>query len=117
MKTGMDEIHSFAPSSSSNRLVYQVQNSETLQHDTEETAPLPATIQYKGSFSIQQISFHFTHLLGIYVRKKLPLERVKMQDRRDRPATRAEKQYVRALAKAAREAPGNARDFDGFEGW
>ena len=67
---------------------------------------------------IKSLRFGFQDLLGIYVRKKLPLEKQKFQDiKQKRPVTRLEKQYVKALAKAAREAPGSSWDFRDLEGW
>lgn len=88
---------------------------------TFEVASVEATsgsVLNKGSFLVQSIQFDFNDLLGIYVRKKLPIEKKKMQEiRRQRPASRAEKQYVRALAKAAREAPGSSQAFNEMSGW
>lgn len=72
------------------------------------------------SFTIQEIKFDFNDLLGIYVRKKLPLAKEDMQEtaqQEGRPATRLEKQYVKGLAKAVRESPGSAEAFEGMEGW
>ena len=73
---------------------------------------------HKGSFSIDTIQFGFVDLLGIYVRKKFIQEKQKLSViRRKRPVSRGEKEYVKALAKAAREAPGNAQTFRGMKGW
>ena len=73
---------------------------------------------WTGYLSIQQMRFDFGDLLGIHVRRKLPLAFSKLQEIQcQRPATRSERQYVKALAKAAREAPGTSSDFEGYEGW
>jgi hypothetical protein len=75
-------------------------------------------VQYRGSFRVREIKFDFGDLLGVYVRKKLPLEKQKMQDiGQKRPVTRSEKEYVKALAKAARDAPGSSSAFRGMKGW
>ena len=72
---------------------------------------------HKGNFSIDTIQFGFVDLLGIYVRKKFIQEKQKLSViRRKRPVSRGEKEYVKALAKAAREAPGNAQTFRGMKG-
>lgn len=74
--------------------------------------------QYKGNISIRRVRFGFSDLLGIYVCKKLPTARAEMRDKgRQRPVTRSEREYVKALAKAARESSVSVRDFVGFEGW
>lgn len=75
-------------------------------------------IQYRGSFRVREIKFDFGDLLGVFVRKKLPLEKLKMQEiRQKRPVTRSEKEYVKALAKAARDAPGSSSAYRGMKGW
>jgi len=72
----------------------------------------------KVTFALQSSEFDFKDLLGIYVRKKLPLEKKRMQENKaKRPVSRSEKAYVKALAKEARLAPGSADDFRGKEGW
>jgi hypothetical protein len=72
-----------------------------------------------GCFTLKSFEFGFQDLLGIYVRKKLPLAKQNMQDiKRKRPITRIEKEYVKGIAKAAREAPGGGeRAFRGMLGW
>ena len=66
----------------------------------------------RGTCSLRSVTFDFNHLLGVYVRTKLPLAKRQLDDiKAKRPATAAEKNYVKALAKAAREAPQNARTF------
>jgi hypothetical protein len=80
----------------------------------------PAGINAKGGcFTLKSFEFGFHDLLGIYVRKKLPLAKQNMQDiKRERPITRVEREYVKAIAKAAREAPGGGeRAFRGMLGW
>lgn len=70
------------------------------------------------SLSLEGIPFDFQDLFGIYVRKKLRHAKQNLQFiAQNRPVTRAEKEYVKALAKAAREAPRNARDFQQWQGW
>ena len=69
----------------------------------------------QGSIQVQSLQFDFNDLLGIYVRKKLPVAKAKYQASQRKRL--AEKQYVKALAKAAREAPGNANAFQGMAGW
>jgi hypothetical protein len=73
----------------------------------------------RGSLSLLSLSFEFQHLLGIYARKKLPLAKQHMADlKKQRPVSRAEKDYVMAVAKAARVAPGSGeRTFLGLVGW
>lgn len=73
---------------------------------------------FEGHFSIKAIDFGFRDFAGVYVRKKLRQAKQHMQDiQRVRPVTRTYKNYVRALAKAAREAPRSSRYFEGLEGW
>jgi hypothetical protein len=61
----------------------------------------------RGNLSLTSLTFEFHHLLGIYARKKLPLAKQHMMElKKQRPVTRAEKDYVRAIAFAARQAPG-----------
>jgi hypothetical protein len=75
-------------------------------------------IKYSGSLSLEAVQFDFHNLIGVYVRKKLPIAKEQMQAiRSKRPVARLEKEYVKALAKAAREAPGNASAFEGMQGW
>ncbi|KAG7362776.1 hypothetical protein IV203_026136 [Nitzschia inconspicua] len=77
-------------------------------------------LEYRqGSLSVFSLNFEFHHLLGIYARKKLPLAKQRMMEiKKHRPVTRAEKDYVRAIAKAARQAPGTGeRTFVGLDGW
>jgi len=94
----------------SSKIVYHVEN-YVEENDSK-------TIQCAGDISIQSVKFGFEDLLGVYVCKKLPMAKAKMHEiQQQRPATRAEKHYVKALAKAAREAPVSLRDFVGFEGW
>ncbi|KAL3916092.1 MAG: hypothetical protein SGILL_005337 [Bacillariaceae sp.] len=92
------------------------------------TAPMqwsslgPDPSEYTGSKCIVSgisVNLGFQHLLGIFARKKLPLAKKAMADiKQKRPVTRAEKEYVKAIAKAAREAPGSGeRTFEGLEGW
>jgi hypothetical protein len=73
----------------------------------------------QGSLSLRSLSFGFQHLVGIYARKKLPLAKQRMLEiKKERPVLRAEKDYVMAVAKAAREAPGRGeRTFLGLMGW
>ena len=94
----------------SSKIVYHVEN--FVENSSSDT------VQYTGDISIQCVKFGFADLLGVYVCKKLPIAKAKMHEiQRQRPATRMEKQHVKALAKAAREAPCSVRDFIGFEGW
>jgi hypothetical protein len=73
----------------------------------------------KCTVSKLSVTLGFHHLLGIYARKKLPLAKKQMTEiKQKRPITRAEKDYVKAIAKAARDAPGNGeRTFEGLTGW
>eukprot|EP00977_Amphora_coffeiformis_P008310 scaffold1878_cov170-Amphora_coffeaeformis.AAC.23 len=94
----------------SSKIVYHVENFVE-DNDSE-------SVQYTGDISIQRVKFGFEDLLGVYACKKLPIAKAKMYEiQRQRPATRAEKQQLKALAKAVREASGSVRDFVGFEGW
>lgn len=71
-----------------------------------------------GKFCIQSFQFDFRDFLGIYVRKKLPKAKENMQEiKKKRPITTKEKEYVKAIAKAARESPGNSQAFQGMKGW
>ncbi|CAB9520454.1 expressed unknown protein [Seminavis robusta] len=84
---------------------------------TESAKPTTAQNNH-NTLSVQSIQFTFTDLLGIYVRKKLPMAKRKFQEmKQQRPATRCEKEYVKGLAKAARDAPGRAAAFQGMRGW
>lgn len=71
----------------------------------------------RGSFRIKHVEFGFADLLGIYARKKLPKAKTCMLQQRNGPITPAEKTYVKALAKLAREAPGSVDAFRGMQGW
>lgn len=80
----------------------------------------PGGLSYRqGRLSIRLLIFQFRHLLGIYARKKLPLAKQHMMDtKKNRPLSRDEKNYVKAIAQAAREAPGSGeRTFEGLYGW
>ena len=68
-----------------------------------------------GYLDIQSILFTFADLVGVYVRMKL--FKVKQIYNASSVKKPAEKAYIKALAKAAREAPGNASSFRGMEGW
>jgi hypothetical protein len=69
-----------------------------------------------GKFSLQSFQFEFRDFLGIYVRKKLPKAKENLQEiKKKRPITT--KEYVKAIAKAARESPGNSQAFQGMKGW
>jgi len=107
-------VHATVPE---NRLTYEVTSSEKEERATTDT-DTSAKMQYSGCFRLLGIKFDFKDLLGVYVRKRLPLAKREMQEVRvKRPVTRVEKEYVKALAKAAREAPGNADAFEGMKGW
>lgn len=84
----------------------------------QDDGPTDASVQRRGTFRLQAINFDFNDLLGIYVRKKLPLAKRRMQEiKQKRPVTRSEKRYVKALAEAARESPGSSWAFEGMKGW
>lgn len=72
-----------------------------------------------GNLSLSSLSFDYRHLMGIYARRKLPLAKQEMMElKKKRPVTVAEKDYVRAVAKEARQAPGSGeRTFVGLDGW
>ena len=66
-------------------------------------------------FRFYYVDFTFRDLLGVYARKKFRHEKQKMQKMKHK--TNAIKDYVRALAKEARAAPGNENDFAYMTGW
>ena len=104
-----------ALSSSGNRLVYEiVTSSKAAEAATGPDSPRVMT----GSFRVVEVQLNFDDLRGVYVRKKLPrAKRSLQQTKAQRPVTRVEKDYVKALAKATREAPGSATAFEGMWGW
>ena len=69
--------------------------------------------------NIKSLSISFEDLVSYYVRRKLFVSRAALRKiQYERPASRAEKDYVRRWARAAREhVPGHARDFEGLQGW
>jgi hypothetical protein len=74
--------------------------------------------QRGGKFHVKSIKFDFNDLHSMYVRKKLTLAKLKLEEiKKKRSATFAEKNYVKALAKAAREAPEHVRAIEFFRGW
>lgn len=79
-----------------------------------ETSP-NGVMRFKGSFFVKSITFTFGDLMGIYVRKKLPMAKSKYLASQNKKPWK--KQYVKALAKAVREAPGSADEFLGMAGW
>ena len=68
-----------------------------------------------GVILLRSIAFGFGDFLGVYAR--LRLHQAKQKYRTSAIKTPADKAYVRALAKMAREAPGNADSFRGMGGW
>lgn len=72
----------------------------------------------EGTFTLQTIKLDFQDLLGVCARKKLPIARHQLQEiRAKRPATRAEKDYVKGLAKESRLASFHVTPVTGMEGW
>ncbi|KAL7540720.1 hypothetical protein ACHAWF_006769 [Thalassiosira exigua] len=68
-----------------------------------------------GEIGLRTVAFAFHDFLGVYVRKKLAAAKQKYNS--SQVKNPADKAYIKALAKAAREAPGNADSFRGMEGW
>eukprot|EP00578_Thalassiosira_sp_NH16_P032780 CAMPEP_0181082046 /NCGR_PEP_ID=MMETSP1071-20121207/3416_1 /TAXON_ID=35127 /ORGANISM="Thalassiosira sp., Strain NH16" /LENGTH=484 /DNA_ID=CAMNT_0023163613 /DNA_START=311 /DNA_END=1763 /DNA_ORIENTATION=- len=68
-----------------------------------------------GEMIVQSIAFTFDDLVGIYVRMKL--HEAKKRYNSSSVKKPGERNYIKALAKAAREAPGNASSFRGMQGW
>ena len=67
---------------------------------------------------IQNIQLGFQDLLGVFVRKQLPIARHKLAElRQKRPPLKQEKDAVKLLARMARKSPGSAQAFVGLEGW
>lgn len=85
------------------------------QHRRDLTGHTNIGVYPNGFF---RVTLKFSDLLGIQVRRKLAVAKTKLQDiQSKRPATRGEKEYVKALAKEARMAPGNSLMYRHFEGW
>jgi hypothetical protein len=69
-----------------------------------------------GGISIESVDIGFQDVLGIYARKKLPIAKQDMQMiKKDRPLKRHEKEFVKGLAKLAREMPRSKEPF--LKGW
>jgi len=111
------QAHALSSSSGNNCLVYEIVTSSSQAE--AETGPddSPSRVT-TGSFRVVEVHLNFEDLRGVYVRKKLPrAKRSLQQTKAQRPVTRVEKDYVKALAKATREAPGSATAFEGMWGW
>lgn len=76
---------------------------------------LPGITSSQGKIILQSIVFTFDDLLGVYVRMRL--YNAKREYSLSTIKKPADKAYIKALAKAAREAPGDARSFRGMAGW
>jgi hypothetical protein len=69
-----------------------------------------------GGISIESIQVGFQDILGIYARKKLPIAKQEMQKiKNKRPLKRFEKEFVKGIAKLAREMPRSNEPF--LKGW
>jgi len=96
----------------------ETRSATTIDGDDSNTTVDHKLVRYSGTMRLESIPFGFGDLLGIYVRKKLPLAKQRLLEiRSKRPATTSEKEYVKALAKAVRQSPGNAHAFRGMMGW
>ena len=100
----------------------RVENPENEQGDDESEGnddDYDPWVKLTTQVELVDVSISFGDLLGVHVRRELPCAKAHLKEiQQQRPATRSEKDYVRALAKAAREAPGNGADtFRGMDGW
>jgi len=99
----------------------RVHNQDLASYPTREALTgVPARTEHDRhcDITLQSFQFGFDDLVGIYVRKKLPLAKKHLQQIKTTRAVRPmEKEYVKALAKAVREAPGSADAFAGWLGW
>lgn len=68
-----------------------------------------------GKINLESVKFTFGDLLGVYVRMKI--YKAKQKYNRSPIKNPVDKSYIKALAKATREAPGNVNSFSGMEGW
>lgn len=68
-----------------------------------------------GEMSLQSIAFTFNDFLGVYLRMRLHAAKQKYNSSKIKNP--ADKIYIKALAKAAREAPGNVDSFRSMVGW
>jgi len=97
----------------------QVQNQNDMEGSLEFRVHTPSSeqrgIRVCGEINLQSIAFTFNDFLGVYVRKRLYKAKQKYHSSAIKKP--AEKAYIKALAKAAREAPGNADSFRGLKGW
>jgi len=89
-------------------LIYRVTS-----FDLDES--LPGITYSQGKINLQSIVFTFDDLLGVYVRMRL--YKAKREYSLSTIKKSADKEYIKALAKAAREAPGDACSFRGMTGW
>ncbi|KAL9185069.1 hypothetical protein ACHAXT_002846 [Thalassiosira profunda] len=71
---------------------------------------------FAGEITVQSVRFTFDDLLGVYIRKRLSQAK-KAFHASSSVKKPSDKAYIKALAKAARQAPGSADSFRHLEGW